>query len=503
MIPRRRAAGQSPPRDSLPKPEFAIAYAVSVIATLALRWSQLDMPLFYGDEFLFSRAPWHFHQTHFHLLGNPGDMEIFHPPLYYAFLAILTLTFGWKMRVLHGAALLMSSLIVATIYALARRHAGRIASTAAAAGFFLSTMHLSRAISIEPDFSGAAFGLLALWSLLENSPRRGSMFFAASCLCNGPAIIFAPCFAYALSRRIPGQRLGPALIRFFAPSFLGLSAWCAYFLFAMPGVEDLFVGEQNFAFLRGAQHVLERLLKIWPQNFFIDSGRSIVSLAILWWIAGLLRSRHNRARKDRDIDEDCRVVFGMILIQFLFLVFFGLPAQHYAATSIALIYALGAWALTDIKAGLSVQVGVLALASTLGLRTWSLPRAAANVGYGSYHSNYIDSVRGLMELAKELGKEPPGAVIYTHWPLDLALESERSGYAARGFSIVGINEDPDKIPIPVTAGKKALLLFESPADPPTPDYPGAAIAELRKRTAGACRSWERPYSKFFLCPLDY
>ena len=484
--------------DRLRKSELAIVFIASAIATLALRWHQLDMPLFYGDEISYSALSYHLHQTRFHVLGDPGNLEIFHPYLYYVFLAVLTLTLGWKMQVLHGAALLTSSLLVTAVYALARRHASRSTSMMAAVGFILSRLYLSRAVSIEPDFSAAAFSLLALLSLLGNSLKLGSLFFAMSCFCNGPVVIFAPCFAHALSRRIPKRRLTPALIRFFAPAFFGLAAWCVYFAIAVPGVEGSFGPfdpKENFGFIRGFRYVLNQLLGDWTYIIFIDSGRAIISTAILGGIAWGLKRRQAGDRNRPNLEEDRLSALGMIFVQLLFLGFFGPVDPRYATISSALIYVLGAWVLTEMKAALPIRAAMLAAVSTLSLLDWNTP--AKTNPWNAYRSSYIEQVRNMQKLIKALERESPGAAVYARWPWATMLESPRSGYAARPFETVILQDvaDADRIQIPKVSEKKAFLL-SSPGDP----LPAAI--ELRKRATGPCRSWATPHSKFDLCPLN-
>ncbi|MBI3555886.1 MAG: hypothetical protein HY074_06465 [Deltaproteobacteria bacterium] len=480
------------------RPEFVVFFVLSVLATLALRWNHFDLPLYHDEAGFFSQQAYRLYRTHFQLFSQIQFMEIYHPQLYYALLAALTLLFGWKMQVLHSTALLVSGLLCTSIYSLARLRASRPMAALAVAGFFLSTLYRSSSLSIEPDFSAAAFGLLALGSALSMSWKRGAVFFAVSCLCNGTAVIFAPVLACLIFNRVPRSDFRPVFLRFFAPAFIGLSVWCLYFIGIHKGLGVYF--EANFPVLGGPTLLFERFIQEWPNIIFMDSGRKIISLVLLAGLAWQLIRRYFSTSVVGRTSGHFRALVAALLTQFLFLVFFGLVNPRYATVSTALLYVLGSWALADLKAGLLVQVAAVAVASSLGTSEWNNGDFAYE--YQAYRAGYVEQIRALQAVAKYLETEWPDAVIYARWIWAIPLSAPRAGYVTRPLEAISIQDKIENFRFPTANDRKAFLLFSSPVDPPLPEDSSAAVTQLRAHVTGPCRSWEKTRAKFYLCPLN-
>lgn len=298
---------------------------------------------------------------------------------------------------------------------------------------------------------------------------------------------FAPVLALAVGRR--------NATRFLAPAFVAGLCWLAYFFATIGGPGDLFVFKGIFAFLEGPQAVLSRLFVFWPSLIFAESGRIVLSGAVFFC-----------ALQAFFVERPARLgeyVFpaAMIATQLVILGFFGHLLARYASLSVALVYALTAWALADVRVDWRVAAALFGIAAGLSAWSWKQPRFADD--YAGDVAVYIEQIRTLQQAAHAIERDEPGAVVFTPWLFSVALRDARAGYVTQPIRTVIIRNRPfAPLKVPLRERRKALLLFSSPEDPPTSNYQFAGVLELRDRATGPCRSWQSPHTRFFLCPIN-
>ncbi len=473
--------------------ELGVMAAVAIFATFAVSWRLLDLPMHGEESGFYGTLVRHYHDTKFLVAGNPGWIEIYHPPLYHGFIAGLTILLGWKFEVLRSGAAVASSGLLVALYALARLHASRFTAALLTGAFLSSTLYLMQAVLIEPDLVAAAWAIVALRFVLTGRERAGSLAFLLACLSNGILIVLAPAFVGILATSAPRSVWRRRLVRFFLPTALGLGAWCAYFIVAMGGTGDL-ANPTNFVWLRGTGYLLNQLFIAWPMMLFLYHGREVVTFVLVFWFARRMVGKGRTV----PLNPDLVGLAIAIISQLLLLGFFAEPSERYGALSMALIYVLAAWGLEALGAARIVQAGIALLCVLASLFSWN--KQFTPVGYIDALSKSIDLVRCVQLAAREIEQDMPDAVIYAEFPWEMMFRMPHDGYVTRPFKVVPLYGG-GATPITHNKKKKALLVFAAATDNPTEDMHVPAMLELRKRAVGPCRRWEVAQTYFFACPL--
>jgi 4-amino-4-deoxy-L-arabinose transferase-like glycosyltransferase len=461
-------------------------------ALLLLHVPFLSLPYFWDEAGYYVPAALDFY--HSWELIPVSTLPTGHTPLVMVYLALAWHAFGFSTLVTRAAMLLLAAASVTSLWALARRVAGREAALWSATLLALSPMFFAQSSLVYLDPAAALFTTLAVLALLERRLGWFALTASLAVLSKETAVVLLPVawvYTWWQHRAGRGTRSQPAVWIAVTLPLLPLLAWALYYHhrtgFWTGNAEYL---QYNLYSTLEPQRIFWSLLRrlyetlIGGFNWLLAAGATLG----IWW---------GQFRKPRQVDTEAQRVSGKGLrerggrteagekqdeapaetLRAFVLLMAGLGAAYlimlsvvggailprYLLPIVPLCYLLAVALIERLPKALARSI--LAVAAACFVGAWFI-----NPPYPfPYEDNlsYADFIRLHQQAAQFLESQPTGTRILTAWPATDELKRPFLGYVDNPLRVVPIEGLTEKDLDQVSAEAFDLLyLYSRKWEPP-------------------------------------
>jgi 4-amino-4-deoxy-L-arabinose transferase-like glycosyltransferase len=486
------------------EPIFAFFIALAVI--IFIRRDAFNLLFFWDELGLYVPYTFTFFRNGLHFTADYTFPPLAHPPLFFWMIAGLAKIIGWGIPAFRIMTFVAGAAYVSGTYMLARCRTRQLTSSLIALALLCAPVNLSEVALAQADLAAAAFSVWTLVALEKRKWKWATFLLALTSFANATFLVIVPAYALGFYLLQTKRTAVKDTLLFVLPAILVCALWFIYVL-SLPSQSKVVTGSllANMTFFRGFSFLFYRFAHRAYQIGFID-GRWILTLSI---VAAVLWSK----KKLKALDPTLWVFLAAIVLETIFLTFFGVSHQRYFMVILPMLYVWGGWSLV-VLAEKAVPMGflnwftprrlvriILLLIAAYGFVMWhDHPNKYSQLEYRAY---YQDQVRAMNQVADDLQKMKNGPVILTSWPLSHALQRPYLLYVKQPLNVLEFDHgydglDKNKVALKKYPGPK-IAVFLNDGSPTKEDTFLYIEGLLKKKIRSNCKKTTRGLTIIEVC----
>lgn len=479
--------------------ELLVAMSLCFLLILATRFEGLHLGFFWDEAGFYGKFTRQIFEKGLLSKNDALPPFLVHPPFYYGLIASIAHLFGWKMTAIRMTPVLMTTLLLTSVYGIGRAFGSKLQAAALVLASFCLPVMLSESVLIHPDLPKAAFAFGSIYLLSRGAIFLSGILFGFSLMANTTLLFTLPGFLYLLwhatqedtsSRR---HSFISGCMRFFLPSAVFSLVWFAIFRFKTGHWHGLPSHDvENYIYQSGWLFVAKRFAHRTFQVLAAD-GRWVLTVSAAAMI-GIQKSQ----KRLKGLNPLWSALLLCVASETIGLSLFGATHQRYAMISYV-AYLLVCMGILGSNGGRSywMQAGAWAFYTVAAITSWMGP--PTRYSGLEYRRAYQDEVTLIAEEGRRIAQLPADSQVIVGWPVVDSLQTPESEVDLKGRSLHDLRK-LKMSPMPTSTSLFGVLLREKKLTEDSAEK----FAEFSRLglAVQSCDKMEKGYSILWHCKLS-